>query len=78
MTGGSSAASEDEEEPAIRHLLGLLSVSIGALMEDESTEAIMALPENPEGRFAALATAGRDITALAEAGLVIVRRRQIL
>ena len=61
-------------EPALRQLLSLLSVGIGAIMEDESAEAVSALPDNPEKRFLRLRAAGQDITALAEAALVVLHR----
>ncbi|MGQ0588110.1 MAG: hypothetical protein ACT4N8_01085 [Sphingosinicella sp.] len=61
-------------ESPTRRLLGLLSVSIGAVMEDEAAEAILALPKDPEARFARLKDAGQDIETLADAALAVLRR----
>ncbi len=58
-------------------MLPLLSLSIGMIMEDEVDGALTLLPAAAEARserFQALAQAGRDIAALAEAADVLLRR----
>lgn len=65
-------------QSALRQLLGLLSVGIGMIMEDEAAEAVMDLPDDPEARFARLRTAGQDITTLADAALAALRRGKAL
>jgi hypothetical protein len=63
-------------EPADQ-ALALLSVAIGAIMEDEEVAAVSALPPGADerrARFVALGLAGRDIAALAAAAEVLLRR----
>jgi hypothetical protein len=57
--------------------LPLLSVTIGMIMEDEVTEAVITLPSDQAqraARFEALARAGTDIATLAAAAAVLLRR----
>lgn len=62
----------------ITHALELLSVAIGAIMEDEVDKAVSSFPRSAEDirlRFSALETAGEDIRRLAAAAEVLLRRR---
>jgi hypothetical protein len=55
----------------------LLSVAIGMIMEDHVDEAVRLLPAEPEkrrARFNQLGRAGQDVTALAAAAEVLLRR----
>lgn len=57
-------------------LLAGLSVVIGTIMEDEVTDVVSVLPKGCEPRaalFSTLQAAGRDIAALADAAMVILR-----
>lgn len=65
------------ERELVDETLSRLSVLIGTIMEDDVDCAVTALPADAErrtARFARLNRAGRDITALAEAAHVLLRR----
>lgn len=65
------------ERELIDETLSRLSVLIGTIMEDEVDSSVTALPaevEQQAARFARLGRAGRDISAIAEAAQVLLRR----
>lgn len=72
--------SASQSEP-VDQALSLLSVAIGAIMEDEEVAAVSTLPPGADkrrARIAALGLAGRDIAALAAAAEVLLRRGENL
>ena len=60
--------------------LAALGTAIGELLEDDHLQAVSRLPASASdlaARFALLEQTGQDITALADAAAVLIRRGQL-
>lgn len=68
---------DEGQSKSVDEALQLLSVTIGMLMEDHAAEAVSDLPvenQRRQSHFAELASAGRQIEALAVAAQALLGR----